>query len=106
MRHSLACDAFEKGEAQLLSCFPANVNTCACLPLSCVCALCCALLATGGNVRCRPRRLAVTFYEGFGKCEIAVPAVSSILLRSLTPAGKVGLAEFTNYCCRFVYLGS
>lgn len=49
---------------------------------------------------------AVKFYEGFGKCEIAVPAVSSILLRSLTPAGKVSPAEFTNYCCRFVYLGS
>lgn len=106
LHHSVACDAFEKGKcswfaSQLtwthVNFCPVHVNM---FPL------CCALLATGGNVRCRPCRFAVKFYEGFCKCEIAVPAVSCILLRSLTPPGKGSLTEFTSYCCRFVYLGS
>lgn len=55
--------------------------------------MCCAVLGASGNGRCRPCLLAVTFYEGFCKCEVAVPAVSSLLLQSLTPASKVSPAE-------------
>lgn len=68
--------------------------------------VCVSRLATAGNVRCRPRHLTLKFYEGFCKCEIAVPAVSSILFQSLTPAGEGSLPEFTNDCCRFVYAGN
>lgn len=51
---------------------------------------CCA---ASGKGRCRPCLLAVKFYGGFCKCEVAVPAVSSTLLQSLTLASGVSLAE-------------
>lgn len=84
------------------------VYVCFCL---CACAghlfvMCCALLETSGNGRCHPCLLAVKFYEGFCKCEVAVPAVSSTLLQSLTLASKVSLTELQIYCCRTVCLRS
>lgn len=43
------CDAFGKGEVQLLSCFPANMNTCACLPQSCARTFVSVVLCSVGN---------------------------------------------------------
>lgn len=105
LHHDLAGGAFKKEQC---SCYPEHVCvfTSACVHAH-LFALCCALLATSGNGRCHPGGLLhVKFYEGFCKCELAVAAVSSPLLQSLTPASKVSPTEFSIYCCRIVYLGS
>lgn len=70
---SLASDAFKRGSAAV----SVNVH---------LFASCCALSATSGKGKCHTCLLAVKFYEGFCKCEVAVPAVSRMLLQSLTPA--------------------
>lgn len=57
LHQSLACDAFKKGKC---SCSASQltwtrVHVCLCPVHVHMFPLCCALLATGGNVRCRPR---------------------------------------------------
>lgn len=98
---SLRC--IEKGKC---SCYPASLltwtHTCACTfvhHVSCS-------VGSPWERQVSSCLLVVKFYEGFCRCEVAVPAVSSTLLQSLTPASKVSLAELQIYCCRTVCLCS
>ena len=81
-----AGDALKRRSAavSLLSCYHEHMLYVCMFASACVCVhlfvMCCAPLAASGNGRCRPCLLAVKFYEGFCKCEVAVLAVSSRLL--------------------------
>lgn len=104
LHRDLAGGAFKRSGAAV------TLNMCVCLLLPVCMYIClpCVVLCWQpvGMAGVTRGLLDVKFYEGFCKCEVAVTAVSSPLLQSLTPASKVSPTEFSVYCCRIVYLGS